>query len=362
MPSSPASIYRSDCRYFRGDIPCRPHKEDGYHCVDCPVYLPRKGRILIIKLGAIGDVIRTTPLLHKIASEYPGHSVWWLTNTPEILPSSVDKSFTYNIESIQVLQATEYDILINLDKDPHACALAGSLKAGMKFGFVLSDGKPSPANNLAEHKFLTGIFDDLNKSNDKHYIQEIFGICGWEYSGEEYILEFDPEAGPKIELGSRPVIGLNTGCGSRWVSRLWSEDNWRRLIESITANGYTPLLLGGEQEHEKNSRLADSTGALYAGYFSLGDFIALVNRCHVVVTAVTMGLHIAIGLKKRVVLMNNIFNPREFELYGRGEIIQPDLECRCFFSPKCRNEEYFCMDHLPVDKIMEAVSRQASSL
>src|SRR3712207_7101962 len=57
--------------YFRGDVPCKPNKESGYMCGNCPVYTPVQKRILIIKLGAIGDVIRTTPLLRKIRAEYP---------------------------------------------------------------------------------------------------------------------------------------------------------------------------------------------------------------------------------------------------------------------------------------------------
>jgi len=117
------------------------------------------------------------------------------------------------------------------------------------------------------------------------------------------------------------------------------------------------MLLGGEQEHEKNTRLAAATGAYYPGYFSLQEFASLVNRCDVVVTAVTMAMHLAIGLKRPLVLFVNIFNPHEFELYGRGEILTPDLPCHCFFQATCTNSEYDCMTHLPVEKVLHAVGR-----
>jgi heptosyltransferase-2 len=61
-------IVHTDCRHFRGDVPCTPHKKDGVHCESCPFYDPVDKKILIIKLGAIGDVIRTTPLLHRLES------------------------------------------------------------------------------------------------------------------------------------------------------------------------------------------------------------------------------------------------------------------------------------------------------
>ena len=40
-----------------------------------------------------------------------------------------------------------------------------------------------------------------------------------------------------------------------------------------------------------------------------------VKAGDLVVTAVTMAMHIALGLGKKLVLFNNIFNPHEFELY-----------------------------------------------
>ena len=63
--------YKADCLHFKGHIPCKPHKESGYHCENCPSYTPVSKRILIIKLGAIGDVIRTTPLVVKFKLLYP---------------------------------------------------------------------------------------------------------------------------------------------------------------------------------------------------------------------------------------------------------------------------------------------------
>jgi hypothetical protein len=40
-------------------------------------------------------------------------------------------------------------------------------------------------------------------------------------------------------------IGLNTGCGGRWTSRLWPESYWISLAKRLKKAGYQPLLLGG---------------------------------------------------------------------------------------------------------------------
>ncbi|HYF04441.1 MAG TPA: glycosyltransferase family 9 protein [Patescibacteria group bacterium] len=351
-----------NCLHFRGDIPCLPHKQFGVHCDGCSFYRPQQKSILIIKLGAIGDVIRTTPLLLKIQQEYPNAAIWWVTHTPEILPNNIHRILKFNAESLLVLQATEFDTIINLDKDPAACALLKLLEAPEKIGFTLKNGKPAPVDARAEHKFLTGIFDDVNQQNIKSYVQEAFEICGWEFKGEDYLLREVQKIDWRIPSGGRPIIGLNTGCGERWISRLWPRESWADLIVKLQKAGYCPILLGGRDEHEFNTNLSKETGAYYAGQFPLQQFISLMNECDVVVSGVTMAMHIAIALKKQLVLFNNIFNPYEFELYGRGEIIQPKNACQCFYSPKCTNPSYQCMDSLGTDQIFDAVSRSVSAV
>jgi heptosyltransferase-2 len=79
--------------------------------------------------------------------------------------------------------------------------------------------------------------------------------------------------------------------------------------------------------------------------------MSLVNRCEIIVTAVTMAMHIAIGLQKKLVLFNNIFNKYEFELYRRGKIIEPNIACNCYYSPSCPND---CMRSLSVDAVFDA--------
>lgn len=349
---------RADCIHARGDIPCKPHKHHGVHCDDCSHYRQRKGRVLIIKLGATGDVIRTTVILQPLREKYPDHEIWWLTLSPEVVPSSVEKRLRYSPENVLTIQQVPFDVVINLDKDLHACALMSTISAPQTYGFTLVDGLPSPVNALAQHKFITGIFDDVNKANTVSYPQEIIELCGLTYSGQEYVMDAPGPSPLTIPDGTGLVVGLNTGCGDRWIAREWPIDSWISLIEMLKGAGHRVVLLGGPAEHERNVMLQQRTGATYEGTFPLGVFPAIVNACDVVVTAVTMALHVAIALKKRVVLMNNIFNKHEFELYGRGVLIEPEKTCTCFFQHDCTNPEYRCMNHLRPETIFAAVVQE----
>ncbi len=351
---------KTDCRFFRGDIPCKPHKRFGVHCVDetganCVHYDPVDKQILIIKLGAIGDVIRTTPLLHRLKVEHPSAKIWWLTLTPEILPSVVDEPLEFSLKNVVSLRALHFDIVYNLDKDREACALAEELSATTKKGFRLNNGVISPVDAAAEDKYLTGIFDDVSKANTKSYPEELFEMCGFSFQGEQYILDRPDVSGKSWKINKRKqVVGLNIGCGGRWTSRLWEDKNWISLARGLKKRGYEVVLLGGEQEHKKNRKLARSSGAKYFGHYPLQQFIALVDQCDLVVTGVTMAMHITIGLGKKIVLFNNIFNKHEFELYSLGTILEPDKPCHCFYQPTCTNSRYRCMEHLPVKRVVDA--------
>lgn len=340
----------TNCRFFRGDIPCKHHKIEGVFCDYCQHYDKITHRILIIKLGAIGDVIRTTPLLHKLKKEYPQSEIYWLTYSPAVVPDSVDHILNFELKNILYLQALHFDLLLNLDKDREACALADQIKADLKVGFKLENGRCVPIDDRALSKWLTGISDDLNRANTKSYLEEIFEICGYKFSGERYILNLNDN----YEWGfnePRPLIGLNTGCGSRWTTRLWSTENWIRLAKGLKSEGYGVVLLGGEEEDEKNRHISKETNVLYLGHFPLNKFFSLVNQCDLIVTAVSMALHIATGLDKKVVLFNNIFNRNEFELYDLGQIIEPDVECKGCFRGKCDTD---CMSLINPDEVLSA--------
>ena len=58
---------------------------------------------------AIGDVIRTTPLLRKLRAVYPHAQVWWLTLTPEVVPQSVDVVLPFTPQSLVALQAMRFE-------------------------------------------------------------------------------------------------------------------------------------------------------------------------------------------------------------------------------------------------------------
>lgn len=352
---------RFDCKFFRGDIPCKPNKERSAICT-CEEYTPITKKILIIKLGALGDVIRTTPLVSRYKSLYPNCHISWITLSPNILPKrQIDTIYGYDFTSVNIILNSQYDIAVNLDKEPEACMLLRDVKAAQKHGFSWFDDHIIPVDEKATHKLLTGLFDQLSIANTKSYPEEIFEICGMEFEHDEYLLDVVGEFDVKWRLilsekaNGKKIIGLNTGCGPRWATRLWPATYWLSLIDKLKNQGFYPVVLGGPAEEAGNIYYQEQTGAYYPGTFSLQEFIAISNNCDVIVSAVSMMMHLAVGLKKNLVLFNNIFNRHEFDLYGRGFIVEPETGCDCFYGNSCKRDKP-CMEDLPVEKVFNAVT------
>ena len=76
-----------DCRHFTGSTPCDFHKLDGRCCDRCAEYERTTVRILIVKLAAAGDVLRTTCVLPALRAAWPGCQITWITEAHAALPS-----------------------------------------------------------------------------------------------------------------------------------------------------------------------------------------------------------------------------------------------------------------------------------
>jgi heptosyltransferase-2 len=297
-------------------------------------------RGVIIKLGAAGDVLRTTPLLRALDPQATGTRVLWVTHHPDLLPEDACEPVPVSPSTLARLQAGRFDFCWNLDKDLEACALAEMTTAAQKKGFGLRDGVPWPLDPAAWHKFATGVDDPLSRLNTKSYPEEIFEIVGLPYEKQEYWLRAPSKnslQGASELLPGDEWIGLNTGAGARWRSRVWPQSHWGELCARLCARGLKPILLGGPEEDDMNRTLAAQTGCAYPGVLPLEFFYALLHRCRVVVSGVTQAMHLAIAARVPLVLINNIFNPHEFELYGRGAVIGPPCACDCYYDSSCRS-------------------------
>ncbi len=366
---------RYDCRYYLGHKPCVFRRE----CDGCPHYSPFGKRVLIIKLAAMGDVLRTTPLLRGLRQANAACHITWLTE-PNVVPmlrgvAEIDRLLAYSLETALQLQYEEFDELYCFDKEPKACILAMKISARRKVGFGMTRfGTVMPLNKESEYTLELGINDHLKfRVNNKTYPELIFECAGLPYQApQEYLFpDFSAEiaqARTRLEtLGVLPTdlkIGLNTGAGDVFATKKWTEEGYVHLANRLVEQyGAKVLLLGGPAEVERNARIsaAASYPLIDTGTGNpIRRFAGIVACCDLLVTGDTLALHIAIGLKVPVVVMLGPTCHQEIELYGRGIKIVSDFECSPCYLSVCP-KEITCMDATPADTVFDAVSRLLSS-
>lgn len=354
--------YRADCIHFTGYKPCAEHKITKSDCTACTAYAPANFRILIIKTGAAGDVIRTTPILHRLQKVYPQSEITWITHYPEFIPTqAVNRVMKFTWDNCMKLMGQKFNLVINLDKSLPEANLLEMVEYEELWGFKADKmGKILPANQNAYNKWVTGVNDQEMRKNKKHFVEELFEVCGWKFEEERYWIHEPQKTEYNLRRSGQKVIGLNTGCGERWLTRLWPTGHFEDLCTLLKRRGYKVVLLGGPDEDEKNKLIAKNTGSQYLGVKPLLEFVDLVSQCDVVVTTVTMALHVAIALEKRTVLFNNIFPTNEFYMYGLGQILEPKLSCQsCFknaFDSKC--QQFDCLSLISPETVLAQIESE----
>ena len=137
-PESGTREIAFDCRFFVGDRPCTWHKSTGVLC-PCDHYQQVEERILIIKLGAMGDVLRTTALLPALAEAHPRAAISWATKRESrpLLECNpyISEILDYGEDALLQFQVRAFDRVINLDTGKTSGALASLANAQKKDDF-----------------------------------------------------------------------------------------------------------------------------------------------------------------------------------------------------------------------------------
>ncbi|MEO6594659.1 MAG: glycosyltransferase family 9 protein [Planctomycetota bacterium] len=344
---------KTDCRHVRWDRPCTPHKRRGKVCATCDEYDPISNRVLVVKLAATGDVLRTTAFLPAIHATWPGAKVTWLTRRSAVAlfdgNALVDEVLATDDAATAARLATEtFDVVLCPDADPDAAVLAAMAKGRERRGYVRDGaGRVVPLSPGASYWLEMGLSDSKKKANTETYQKLVAEVLGLDPAlVREPMLEpsvADAESTVAFVRGlgvKGPLLGLNTGAGGRWAYKQWTSAHQQTFLRACTDAGCSVLLLGGPEEVQRHQELlASAVGRpVFDGgnHNSFGRFAALVDQCRVVVTSDSLAVHVAAARKVPAVVLFGPTSAAEIELYGRGtKIVPKDLECLCCYLPRC---------------------------
>lgn len=368
--------FHLDCREYRGAMPCRFHKIDGRPCDGCPDYDPLGSRLLIVKLAAAGDVLRTTAILPPLRRRFPHAHITWITE-PSAVPllqrnPLVDRILT-TADCTAALLVESFDVTIAPDADSQTAALASLARSRTRVGFVLDErGTVVPASPAAVHWWHMGLDDGAKRANRRTYRDLLYELCG--VDGPVARPQFFVSAGVKDAVRRRlqpslagfdRIVALNTGGGGRWPQKKWTPLGYIGFIQLVRTRepGTGVLLLGGPEERALNAAILDATlthGVVDGGCEnSIEAFAAEIGLADVVVTADSLGLHLAVAARRPVVAFVGPTSPWELELYGDGEVVFADVPCIACYRSAC-DKPVTCMELLTPEAVYGALARVSS--
>ena len=284
--------------------------------------------VAIIKLGALGDVIRTTPIAEAIKKKYVNSQITWITK-PNALQILRSNPYIKKVVPTPFQINGKFEILYNFDMDAEATNLALNIKAKKKLGFY-KEGDYAAAFNIGAEYYLNTFFDDeLKKTNKQTYQEMIFKAAELPYNKERpriYLDEADKEYARNFikenKINQEMLIGIQIGASSRWPSKSWSVQKIFEFIVKAKEKGYEILILNGPEEKEKlislSEKLEEKSISIHKNdpQNSIKEFASLINLCKKVICPDTLVLHLSLALEKPTIGLFFCTTPHEVEDYG----------------------------------------------
>jgi ADP-heptose:LPS heptosyltransferase len=288
--------------------------------------------VLIIKLGATGDVVRTTPLLHEVS----GH-VTWITAAKNVVLFGGCKRQVRGLSWEQREQSLDrhYDLVINLEDTADIGMFAKRVPSSQLFGAYSDDDGSMRYTNDAQAWFDLSIIsrhgkagaDLLKLQNRKTYQELIFEGLDLRFAGHRYFL---PQP---VETDLYGDIAIAAEAGPVWPMKKWAY--YPELKERLVSEGLTVNFL------PKRSTLLEH----------LADVAN--HRC--LVAGDSLPMHFALGTGTRCVTLFNCTSPWEIYEYGlQTKIISP-LLAEFFYQ---RGYDERATTAINVDEVFQTVISQ----
>jgi len=177
--------------------------------------------ILIIKLGATGDVVRTTPLLHRLDG-----AVTWITAAKNLslLQGLSREVRAFSWEQRQLVADTDYDLVINLEDTLEVAQFLPQVKSKQLFGARLdgsgalgyTDDSRGWFDLSLISRFGKAAADKLKLENHRTYQDLVFDGLGLQFTDEKYLL---PEPAKTSLVGD---VAISPKAGAVWPMKNWA--------------------------------------------------------------------------------------------------------------------------------------------
>ena len=326
-------------------------------------------RILIVLLGAIGDVVRALPLLNRLRASYPGAHIAWAVEpiAAPILAAhpALDEVLVFEraggarafLAFLRRVRAGRFDLTLDLQRHAKSGLVSFASRAPVRIGFHRRNAK------------------ELNWLWNTHTIPPVAGR-GWKL--EQYLafadfLELPPAAptfGMRLTADEEARVAALLAdvtrpfgaffLGSTWESRLWFAEGFARVAEELDRLGLDTVLLGGRDVVEiaaAVTRPARVPVVDLAGRTSLRESYGILGRARVALGPDSGPMHLAAAAGTPVVSLWGATTPARSAPFGSEDLVLVGrVPCAPCYLRRCPIGRQ-CMRDITPERVIAQIAR-----
>lgn len=316
-------------------------------------------RILIVKNGALGDVVRTSYFAGALRRKFGDElELCWLTAPAARLLLADNPHIDRLTTTFEDLQRDEFDVVYSLDDEMPVVTAVAQLNAKKVVGAVLEAGKLTYSPDAAEwfdmgllSKFGKVRADELKKLNTSGHAEIFQRMFEVENVRPEFFLSREGKVVAEEFLsGSGPLVGINPYAGGRWPSKEILDDELYALIQAIGngkvfAQPVTVVLFGAGDDRLRNEKLAkrmtvsnaDQAIVIADTDASLMTLAGYISRLSMMISSDSLSMHLAIAQGVPTIVFFAPTSAAEIDSFGICEKLISTAPDYCSYAKNCDN-------------------------
>ena len=330
-------------------------------------------RLLIRSTNWIGDAVMTTPAVRAIRKRFPNTHVSLLAK-PWVVPvfensEHIDRLLIYDDEGrhkgifgkfrlARDLKKYHFDAAILLQNAFEAALITFLAGIPIRIGY----------NTDARQLLLTHAISCTNEIKKEHqtkYYLNILSGIGMDAGDRDLYLRLRQQDRLQAEKtlmkqgisGDFKWVGINPSA-TFGPAKQWPIDRYARLADLILEHTNARIIVfGGPQDRRLGkdiSRKMRHRPIDLSGRTTLGEAMALIERCALFITNDSGLMHVAAALDVPLIAIFGSTNSTTTgPLSSNSRVVQVPMECSPCLKPECPKGHLNCMDQICVDMIFD---------
>jgi lipopolysaccharide heptosyltransferase I len=328
-------------------------------------------RILIVKLGALGDVVHAIPVAAALRRAYPSARIDWLVGPKhrailDLVPV-IDRRLVLNdsrvFAAVRELRASSYDVAIDLQGLIKSGLLARASGAGRVVGFTSRYAREPLARWFYSDAYDPG-GGGMYHIDERHVVYTNLGILetlGIHAGVPEFPLDrVDSAVASAVagQTGGRFAI-LNPGAA--WPNKRWPAARLAAVAVELRArHALASVAVWGPGEESLAREVVDKSrgAALLSPPTTIADVVALARGASLYLSGDTGPAHIAAAVGTPIVGIYGPTRPSRNGPWSPHDVTVSRADvCQCHHLRKCRLNT-MCLEDVQVDEVLKAVEKR----